>query len=168
MSRFFISLDYFFPEADDKPLKEKFIALAGSAFNKFFLCLDKYYGSEHLFPLGWFGNIFRKLDAPEWCISFPPDLPGLLQKFWDTFQETSGSPRAGGCPETPSALLCGKTGVRGTRLTARQRCRSSVTAPCHGPVIRGLKIHTKFMQNPLNSWHSLWAWPPRLSPPGTS
>ena len=52
MSRFFISLDYFFPEADDKPLKEKFIALSGSAFNKFFLCLDKYYGSEHLFPLG--------------------------------------------------------------------------------------------------------------------
>ena len=30
-----------------KPLKEKFIALAGSAFNKFLLCLDKYY-----FPLG--------------------------------------------------------------------------------------------------------------------
>lgn len=27
--------------------------------------------------------------------------------------ETSGSPRAGGCPETPSALLCGKTGVGG-------------------------------------------------------
>lgn len=47
MSRFFIRLDYFFPEADDKPLKEKFIALAGSAFNKFLLCLDKYY-----FPLG--------------------------------------------------------------------------------------------------------------------
>lgn len=35
--------------------------------------------------------------------------------------ETSGSPRAGGCPETPSALLCGKTGVGGTRLTAQQR-----------------------------------------------
>lgn len=35
--------------------------------------------------------------------------------------EMSGSPRAGGCPETPSALLCGKMGVGGTRLTARQR-----------------------------------------------
>ena len=24
--------------------------------------------------------------------------------------------------------------------------------PCHGPVIRGLKIHTKFMQNPCKYW----------------
>ena len=46
--------------------------------------------------------------------------------------ETSGSPGVGGCPETPSALLCGKTGVGGTRLTAQQRCRSSVTAPATG------------------------------------
>lgn len=64
MADFICEIDEYFPEADEKPLKEQLIRSVGKPFYKFVLCFNKYYGSEDSYPL------MKK------CNSFSPDVPG--------------------------------------------------------------------------------------------
>ena len=64
MANFICEIDEYFPEADEKSLKEQLIQSVGKPFYKFVLCFNKYYGTENSYP------------PMKKCNSFPPDVPG--------------------------------------------------------------------------------------------